>query len=71
MLEYNGLTFENKSALLMYKSLKDIDNCKSISFSNETVISKELIAEVFESNFEMVLIPEYDIPSWHQEGNII
>lgn len=62
MLEYNGLTFENKSALLMYKSLKDIDTCKSISFSNETVISKELIAEVFESNFEMVLIPVYELP---------
>lgn len=71
MLKYNGLMFENKSALQMYKSLKDIDNCKSISFSNETVISKELISEVFESYFEMVLIPVYDLPGWYQEENII
>lgn len=63
MLEYNGLTFENKPALQMYKSLKDIDTCKSISFSNETVISKEMISEVFEANFEMVLIPVYELPS--------
>lgn len=62
MLEYNGLTFENKSALLMYKSLKDIDACKSISFSNETVISKEMISEVLEANFKMVLIPVYELP---------
>lgn len=63
MLEYNGLTFENKSALQMYKSLKDIDAYKSISFSNETVISKEMISEVLEANFKMVLIPVYELPS--------
>lgn len=61
MLEYNGLTFENKSALQMYKSLKDIDAYKSISFSNETVISREMISEVLEANFKMVLIPVYEL----------
>lgn len=71
MINYNGLRFENRTALQMYKSMEGFESFQNITFSNETVISKEIVLKSFESYYEMIILPVYEFPKWYQDKVVV